>query len=109
MSTVPEKDWKTLRKLKDELLATACDGVFLKVVDLSKSRTGREHEAYLELWDLIQKENCAVAEMFDDIRRSNAVFKIAALRHHEVLTDDHMSLFSEETQNNVEDLVKFKC
>jgi hypothetical protein len=33
--------------------------------------------------------------MFDDLKRSNAFFKIAALRQYDVLTDAQMGLFSE--------------
>ena len=98
MSTVPENDWKTLRKLKEELLATACENVFRKVDKLSKSRSGSEHETHLKIWDLVKNENSAIAEMFDDLRRSNALFKITALRRYGVLTDEHLNMFTQETQ-----------
>lgn len=109
MSSVPEKDWKTFRKLKDELLSSACERVFQRVNDLSASRTGRVHKAYLELYSLIQKENLAIEEMFDDLRRSNALLKLSALRRHGILTDEHMIKFTDETRNRINELVNFMC
>jgi len=101
MSSVPEKDWKRLSALKQNLLNSACESIFRRIEQVSSTRKDREHEAYLALWKLIKKEDAAIAEMFDDLKRSDALFKIAALKHHGVLTDEQLAQFSEETQERV--------
>ncbi|EHR39363.1 hypothetical protein AJE_17205 [Alishewanella jeotgali KCTC 22429] len=62
----------------------------------------------MELWKLINKEDEAIAEMFNDLKRSNAVFKIAALKHYGVLTDEQMAQFSQETQEQVARLCEYR-
>ncbi|MBU1618499.1 MAG: hypothetical protein KJ556_06405 [Gammaproteobacteria bacterium] len=108
MITIPERDWKIIRDLKQELLNVACEQIFQRVEKLSANRAGQQHKSYLELYKLIEKEDEKIAKMFNDLKRSNAFFKIAALRHYAVLTDAQMELFSEETRAIVEDLCQFR-
>ncbi|CAM5195052.1 hypothetical protein [Alishewanella longhuensis] len=46
--------------------------------------------------------------MFNDLKRSNAVFKIAALKHYGVLTDEQLAQFSQETQEQVARLCEYR-
>ena len=108
MSSVSEKDWKRLVSLKENLLNYACENLFRRIEQISSSRKNREHEAYLELWNEIRKEDDAIAEMFNDLKRSNAVFKIAALRHYGVLSDEQLAQFSQETQEQVARLCEYR-
>lgn len=108
MSSLPEKDWKVLGRLKASLLNSACESIFQRIEKISSIREGREHESYLELWRLIKKEDDVIAEMFDDLKRSNALLKIAALRRHGVLTDEQLALFSKETQDNVDRICEYR-
>lgn len=108
MKSIPERDWKKIRDLKGELLNVACEQIFQRVEKLSAGRAGQHHKTYLELYKLIEKEDNAIAEMFDGLSRNSAFFKIAALKHNGVLTDEQMGLFSEETQAVVEDLCQFR-
>ncbi|MDP5136192.1 hypothetical protein ORJ04_09545 [Rheinheimera baltica] len=94
MSSVTEKDWKVIIGLKASLLSSACEAIFQRIEQISSTRKGREHESYLALWKLINKEDDVIAEMFNDLKRSNAVLKVAALKRHGVLTDDQLALFS---------------
>jgi hypothetical protein len=51
---------------------------------------------------LPRAEDERIALMFDDLKRSNAVLKLGAWRRYEVLSDDELKQFSEETQRNAE-------
>lgn len=108
MSSVSEKDWKRLVSLKENLLNYACENLFRRIEQISSFRKNREHGAYLELWNEIRKEDDAIAEMFNDLKRSNAVFKIAALRHYGVLSDEQLAQFSQETQEQVARLCEYR-
>lgn len=101
MSSVPERDWKLFRKLQPTLLSKACEEIFEKVDELSKSRVGSEHESYLKLYDLVQNENFVLAEMFDNPTRNNVFYKIVELRKNNIFTEEQFAQFSEETRNKI--------
>lgn len=79
MKSIPERDWKRIRDLKDELLNVACEQIFLRVGKLSAERVGQQHKSYLELYKLIQKEDDKIAKMFDDLKRRNAFLRLPRL------------------------------
>lgn len=101
MSSVPEKDWKLFRKLQASLLAKTCESVFMKVEEIANKRADDEHQSYLSLYDLIKIEDAKIAEMFNNPTRNNVIFKIAALKRFDVLTDDQLQQFSDETQTTI--------
>jgi hypothetical protein len=57
MRTIPETDWKKLRSLKTRALNDACARILDAVAQLVQKRNGHDHEAYLALWELIQKQD----------------------------------------------------
>jgi hypothetical protein len=107
VNSFPERDWKQLRKIKDKMLASVCEIIFKKMDSVSENRHGREHEAYLELWKVLQEEDEKIAEMFNDLKRSNALNKLANCRYNEILSDEDLSEFSQETQNSIEKLCEY--
>ena len=101
MRSVPESDWKKLRAMKDDVLNIACERIFEKIEKIMKEREGSEHEAYLQLWKLLKQEDRKISIMFDDLKRSNAIHKLAAWKHENVVSDKRFAGFSEETQETV--------
>jgi hypothetical protein len=75
------------------------------------ARVGRrvcaDHEAYLELWDLIEKEDAEIGIMFNDLRRSTALIKLAQWHSHGLLSESDLALFTEETRNTVKAINEF--
>ncbi|MCP4325268.1 MAG: hypothetical protein GY787_26175 [Alteromonadales bacterium] len=108
MSSVPEKDWKLFRKLQAELTATACEMVFRQVEEIASNRNGKEHQSYLDLYSLIEVEDTKIAEMFNNPTRNNVSLKIVTLKKYGVLTDSQLELFTEETQEFVNSLLRIK-
>ena len=106
MKKFPESDWKKLRGLKDDALNLSCERVFEKIEKLSHGRKGQEHKAYLDLWKLIEKEDKEIGIMFDDLKRSNAYYKLAAWKRNNVISDEKFSEFSDETRQTVELLME---
>ena len=102
MRHIPESDWKKLRKIKDEMLNTSCKNIFKKIEGISKNIDGREHNAYLELWKLLNKEDEDISIMFDDLKRSNAVQKLSAWKQKEIISNKQISEFTTETQQIIE-------
>jgi len=50
------------------------------------------------LWDLIKEEDEEIAAMFDDLKRNNAVFKLARLKGNRIISDERFEQFSSETR-----------
>jgi hypothetical protein len=72
MRTIPESDWKKLRSLKTRALNHACAQILDAVVQVLERRNDREHEAYLEFGELIEKQDNLIASEFADFQRSRA-------------------------------------
>ena len=106
MNNFPERDWKQLRKIKDEILASACEKIFKKIESISEKRTGCEYNAYLDLWKVIQKEDNKIAEMFNDLKRSNALTNLISCRQYGFLSDENLDKFSQETQSLIKKLIE---
>ena len=101
MRTISEKDWKQMRSMKARVLDGACARILTGVESIVQKRDGRNHEAYLALWDLLHKEDRKIASMFDDFKRSTAFFKLAAWQLHGLVSENDLALFTEETLDAV--------
>ena len=100
-SHIPEKDWKKLRSLQDEAIQAVCDRVFDKVNELMQSKGTDSYGAYKRLWQLLKREDKQIALMFDDLKRSTAVFKLAMWRQNGLLSDADVNELSESTQKSI--------
>ncbi len=99
MRTIPEKDWKQMRSMKPRLLNDACARILADVEAIAKRRNGHNHETYLTLWRLLKAKDAEVASMFDDVKRSNAFFKLAAWYRYGLVSEAELISFTEETQS----------
>jgi hypothetical protein len=98
-SSISERDWKKFKSIKDTLLDTACERILEKIKALIEEGNG--HRTYLQLWKVIRQEDAKIAEMFDDLKRSNALFKIAVLVRNDLINEETLKEFSAETQERV--------
>lgn len=101
MRIIPERDWKRLRSIKDRALNDACARIFEAVEKIAKKRDGREHEAYLELWKLLRKQDDVIALMFNDFKRSTALLTLAVWWQQGLVSESELALFTEETRARV--------
>ena len=101
MGHLPERDWKTARDMQDELLATECARILEKVRSIADVDSDSSHAAYLELWKHLRREDKKIGVMFDDLKRSNCIQKVAAWRRYGLLTDDRLAQFTDETQESI--------
>jgi len=104
MRTIPERDWKKLRSLHPTLLEEACERIFAQVRELIDNEEQSSHVRYRDLFKLMRARDREIAKMFDDLKRSNAILMLLALRHYGLLTDDLLEQFSEETRQKIEAL-----
>lgn len=98
----PEADWKILRELKPVLLDRLCTRILdeLRAVMDDPARTA--HERYLTLFELLRERNDDVANAFDDMRRSRAVWRLAWMRSLELFREDEWARLSPRTRDTVQ-------
>ena len=76
MDWLSEKDWKQLRKMEKEKLARACEIALDKFNRIIDTPIGEPHAVYLELFQATRAEDKKIASMFDDLKRSAAIFNL---------------------------------
>jgi hypothetical protein len=96
-----ERDWKYLRALH----ATALDRYCTRVLDESsaviRDTSDSSHDRYLRLFHLLQERNDEMATAFDDLRRSTAVQRLAAMVGLGLLTEQELAGFNADVQETV--------
>jgi hypothetical protein len=96
-----ERDWKVLRQLQPIVLERFCKRILDEIQSTSLSPSRSFHERYLDIYKLIHKRNEEISDAFDDVRRSNALIRIASMKALGLLSEEEFSQFSEETRNIV--------
>lgn len=96
-----EADWKKFTKLKEIALERFCE----MVLDESRKICDREnttaHENYVALYQIIRKRDKEIARLFDGHSRSRADLQLLGMYNFELISEDDLSQFSEETQRFV--------
>lgn len=93
-----ESDWKVLRRHQPQLLERLCERILQQVAQAATESNKTQHERYLNVYAVIQEQNGVIADLFDDLRRSNAYLRILLMRREGLITDDEWSEFSEEVR-----------
>ena len=97
---LPERDWKHLRSLHQAALDRYCARVLQESYAIVNDLAGSAHDRYLRLYRLLQERDRTLAGAFNDLRRSTAIPRLAAMLQLEVVTDDELSGFSAETRDS---------
>jgi len=98
MRGIAEKDWKRLRAKQEKKLNQASENIVGRVKAALQDQQSGHYNIYLAIWDIIHEGDAGIVEMFDDLKRSTAVFKLAAWHRHGLLSEDELKEFSDETQ-----------
>ena len=80
---IPERDWKYMKEVKEDLLATLCEQINGQAMDILKSEANSERERYGRLYKHVHDSDDIVEDCFDDWRRSTLLMKLVALQRRE--------------------------
>ena len=105
MSDIKESDWRIFRELRTVALERFCRRVLEEVERLSADSAKTYHERYLTIYRYTRERDKDIEFAFNDMRRSTAVLQLARIQHHDLLTAEEFSRFSEETRSAVEALL----
>ena len=104
MSGIPERDWKYLRSIFDEMLEELSRRINDEVRQVLARPDLSENEKRRRVYDVVQKRDRVVAVCFDDWRRSTVVERCWALQKHGLLTPAHIEHLDPQTQRWIEPL-----
>jgi hypothetical protein len=98
---IKESDWKLYSKLAPIALERLCDRILSEIAATSQARQKTSHERYLAVYRLIMDRDKDIAAAFNSRSRSKAVPSLGVMRSLQIVTDDELASFSEETQRTV--------
>ena len=95
---IPEADWKLWRRLRERALERYCQTALNEFAEF-KDGEGSAHQRYLKLYQLVQRRDQELGEIFDGPKRSNAFFQITFAVQAGLVSPDELALLSEETRS----------
>ena len=96
--TIDESDWKLLKGLHQVSLERFSKQILKELEQISIDSSKSHHERFLASFDLINRRNKDMAMAFDDLRRSRAFDRIAAIHSLGLFSKDEFAGFTEHTQ-----------
>ena len=106
MKDVPEKDWKTIRTLKEKALDLACRRILEKSSKIIEVGDKNAHGKYLDLYKMIDSEDKQIAHLFSDLKRSTAIMKLSLWKFNNLIGEEDLKSFSDESRGKVESLIE---
>jgi hypothetical protein len=100
-----ESEWKILRTVKEAALERLCGRIMDQSQAVIQGR-GTNHERYLRLYKVVQDGDDEVAWAFNDLRRSTADYRLAAMVKLGLVTDEELGRFSEATRESTRFLAR---
>jgi hypothetical protein len=101
---LPEQDWKRWQKLAPTLLNRFCDSVVENAAGFATGEASG-HDKFLALYRFLGESNDDIAVVFDNRRRSSALFQIAAAVVRGIMSESELKSLSGETQERVRRIV----
>jgi len=100
----PESDWKVFSQLRLVALERFCKRVLDEVPRLSVGTERSFHQRYLELFRWLGERNDELAKAFDNPRRSQMLWQLAAICEYGLLTPDELARFTPQTRERIQHL-----
>lgn len=103
MGDLPERDWKYLRSIQQELLDRLCRRILAEIqAEIAEAETNRSaHETYLSVYKLVDRSDHVIGDCCDDWRRSTIVARLYSLISLDLLSDEEQSHLSDETRERI--------
>lgn len=100
-----ERDWRLLRSAQSTALDRYCTRVLDECATVIRGADS-PHDRYLRLFRLLQEQDAAMAAACDDLRRSTAIQRLAAMINLDAITDAKLDEFSAPTREAAKTLAE---
>ena len=107
-SHIKESDWKLFRQFHAIALERFCQRVLLEIERINADGARTFHQRYLDIFRVIERRDREIARTFDDLRRSTALAKLAAIQSRNLLQEEEFLRFSPETRSVVQALLEIQ-
>ena len=98
----PESDWKAFSQLRLVALERFCKRVLDEVPRIAPGTEHSYHQRYLELVRWLGERNDELAKAFDDPRRSQMLWQLAAIYAYDLLTPEEFARFTPHTRERIQ-------
>gem|GEM_PF-179151 len=105
--TIAESDWKHLRRVQPEALERLCRRILQAVATEASSGPGTAHQRYQKAWKVFQDRDEELGWAFNDLKRSTALSRLAAMRHLGLVTEEEFAGFSDELCRKVNHILAY--
>lgn len=105
---IKESDWKVFRKIREPALERYCQRVLEDVRRIVDKKSSSYHDRYRQLWKLLRDRDNTIAIAFNDPRRSQAIIQLMNIDAENLLTEDELNQFSDETRERIEALRQWR-
>ena len=95
---LPESDWQIFREVRLSALERFCENI-LKEIEKEIAHPGSSgHKRYLEVYNVLMERDSEIADLFNDNRRSTALFQIMKMHSRGLIPDEEFSRFGLRTR-----------
>ena len=105
MWQIKESDWRIFKELLEIAQERFCQRSLSDIVRIIDTTTNTSYERLCEIYDLLRDRNKEIAQSLSELRRSNAIYQLLAMKRLELVTEEEFARFSEETQNRIKALL----
>ena len=91
--TIPEKNWRLFKTVKEKALDRYCQNVLDETTRLCTEDGKTAHERYLAVWVHIQESNKAMVQPFDAHSRSRAMLQLEIMRDMGLVDEEDIQQF----------------
>src|SRR4051812_25780951 len=95
---IRESDWKILRDIKPLALDRLCQQILDEITAVARDPDQGSHAKYGKIYGLIHDRDEDIADAFNDLSRSKALFKLAIMNRLGLIKIDELAQFSQETR-----------
>ena len=96
---IKEAEWKLFREFRTQALERLCERVFTDLEPIISQDGESWHQRYLAVFKIIAERDDQIAAIFNDFRRSTALFKLKQMWDYNLLTEEELGKFSSDTQD----------
>ena len=101
---ISEPDWKRFKPLRKLAIERFCSSVLKEAATITASNEGTAHERYRELYQLVDERDKEIVQLFDPHTRTRAVMQLVGLCQMWLVTEDELTVFSDDLQSRVRSL-----